>query len=184
MAETDDTALLAGLLDRLEGLLAAVDELAPADRELVVDLLDRVDDLHRLALLRLGQQLSPATIEDLRAAHPAVAWLWEAYGVGLDARTLARRSLDDVRPYLASHGGDVELVDVDDGVVTVRLTGACNGCTASALTLRDGVERALAEGFPDFERLEVEHDPDAEPHPPPGEVLLQLEPWPGGTSAT
>lgn len=183
-AGTDPTAQDLGrmeaVLDRLEGLLEAVDAMAPADRELVVELLDRVDDVHRLALLRLGQRLGAARVEELRDAHPAIAWLWEAYGVGLDDRGVAARAIDAVRPYLLSHGGDVSVVEVDDGVVHVRMAGACSGCTASAVTLREGVERALREGYPDYVGLRVEEDPDAVPHPPPGgatggEVLVQLQ---------
>lgn len=183
-----DVQRLDVVLDRLEGLLEAVDAMAPADRDLVLELLDGVDDLHRLALLRLGQQLSPARVEELRDAHPAIAWLWEAYGVGLDDRTVAARAIDQIRPYLESHGGDVDVLDVTDGVVTVRLQGACSGCTASAITLQEGVEEALRSGYPDFERLEVDEDPDAEAHPPPtpggqGEVLLQIQRWPGEDAA-
>jgi len=182
---TDDTRQLGALLDRFEGLLDAVDAMAPADRELVVELLDRVDDLHRLALLRLGQQLSPARVEDLRDAHPAIAWLWDAYGVGLDDRTVAARAIDAVRPYLESHGGDVEVVAVDDGAVTVRMQGACRGCTSSAITLQEGVEEALRAGYPDFRQLVVQDDPDAEAHPPPGgEVLLQIRRWDEGDRAS
>lgn len=179
-AVVHDTRQLDAMLDRFEGLLEAVDAMAPADRELVVELLDRVDDLHRLALLRLGQQLSPARVEELRDAHPAIAWLWDAYGVGLDERAVATRAIDAVRPYLESHGGDVEVLAVDQGAVTVRMKGACNGCTSSAVTLQQGVEEALRAGFPDFRELVVDEDPDAVPHPPPdGEVLLQIQRWPG-----
>ena len=170
---------LANVLDRMEELLEAVDAMPPADRDIVIELLDRVDDLHRLALTRLGQQFTPATIEDLRAAHPAIAWLWEAYGVGLDDRAVAARALDTIRPYLESHGGDVDVLDVTDGTVLVRMSGACSGCTASAITLREGVEEALRAGYPDFRDLAVEEDPDATPHPPPGETLVQLQMRPG-----
>jgi Fe-S cluster biogenesis protein NfuA len=175
-----DLERLDTVLDRMDGLLEAVDAMAPADRDVVIELLDTVDDVHRLALIRLGERLGPALVEELRDAHPAIAWLWEAYGVGLDARTVAVRAVDAVRPYLESHGGDVEVLEVRGGVVRVRMTGACRGCTSSAVTLQEGVERALRSGFPDFERLEVEEDPDAVPHPPPGggEVLLQIQPRP------
>jgi len=49
-------------------------------------------------------------------------------------------ALDDIRPSLQADGGDVELVDVVDGVVTVRLTGACGGCPMSQMTLKQGIE--------------------------------------------
>ncbi|MFP4200362.1 MAG: NifU family protein [Clostridia bacterium] len=65
--------------------------------------------------------------------------------------------LDQVRPGLQSHGGDVELVDVseEDGVVSVRLTGACAGCPMATMTLRNGIERALKERIPEVTEVEA-----------------------------
>jgi Fe-S cluster biogenesis protein NfuA len=64
--------------------------------------------------------------------------------------------LGKVRPQLQAHGGDVELVDVtDDGVVKVRLTGACAGCPMSTMTLAMGVERTLKQEIPEVERVET-----------------------------
>ena len=58
-------------------------------------------------------------------------------------------TLTELRPRLAAHGGDVELVDVDGkGVVSVRLTGACHGCPGAMMTLRLGIERILRERVP------------------------------------
>ncbi len=55
-------------------------------------------------------------------------------------------ALEEIRPSIQADGGDVELVDVDeDGVVTVRLTGACVGCPMSEMTLKNGIERLLKE---------------------------------------
>ena len=65
-------------------------------------------------------------------------------------------ALDEVRPYLASHGGGVELLDVADGVVHLRLEGSCNGCPSSAATLRSAVEEAIARAAPDVDRIETE----------------------------
>jgi Fe-S cluster biogenesis protein NfuA len=62
--------------------------------------------------------------------------------------------LDKIRPALQADGGDVELVDVDGGVVKVRLVGACKGCPMSQLTLANGVERVLKEELPEVERVE------------------------------
>ncbi len=62
--------------------------------------------------------------------------------------------LDRIRPALQADGGDVELVDVEGGVVKVRLVGACAGCPMSQLTLANGVERVLKEQIPEVERVE------------------------------
>lgn len=53
--------------------------------------------------------------------------------------------LDKLRPFLQRDGGDVELVDVEDGIVKLRLMGACGSCPSSTITLKAGIERALVE---------------------------------------
>jgi Fe-S cluster biogenesis protein NfuA len=64
-------------------------------------------------------------------------------------REQVEAALNKVRPMLQRDGGDVEFVDVtDDGVVQVRLTGACGGCPMSTLTLKNGIERILKEQVP------------------------------------
>jgi Fe-S cluster biogenesis protein NfuA len=165
---------LDSLLERMEELLNALDELGEHDRSMVFELLDGIDTLHRHALVQLVEGLAPETIERLRAGNEAVAWLFEAYGIGIDQHAAAERALEEIRPYIHSHGGRVELVDVADGVVRLRMSGACAGCTASAATLSEGIEQALREHLPGFAGLEAEQD-SANPHPPPGPVLLQLE---------
>ncbi len=62
-------------------------------------------------------------------------------------------ALDKIRPALRADGGDVELVDVKDGVITVRLTGACGSCPMSTMTLRMGVERVIKEEVPEIKEL-------------------------------
>ncbi|KXA96726.1 nitrogen fixation protein NifU [candidate division MSBL1 archaeon SCGC-AAA259I09] len=64
-------------------------------------------------------------------------------------------AIEEVRPQLQADGGDVELVDVtDDGVVKVRLVGACAGCPMSTITLAQGIEKTLKEKVPEVERVE------------------------------
>jgi len=65
-------------------------------------------------------------------------------------------ALETIRPYLRADGGDVEFVSVsDEGIVEVRLTGACVGCPMSQMTLRAGVERALMREVPGIRRVEA-----------------------------
>jgi Fe-S cluster biogenesis protein NfuA len=59
-----------------------------------------------------------------------------------------RRSLEKIRPSVQLDGGDIELVSIEEGVVTVRLFGACEGCPMSPVTLRAGIERLLREEVP------------------------------------
>ncbi|MEK7281949.1 MAG: NifU family protein [Chloroflexota bacterium] len=63
------------------------------------------------------------------------------------------RVLGEIRPFLKADGGDVELVSVDGGVVTVRLQGACAGCSMSTMTLKNGIERALKREIPSVKEV-------------------------------
>lgn len=63
-------------------------------------------------------------------------------------------ALQKVRPMLQADGGDVELVDVQDGIVTVRLQGACGGCPMSQMTLKNGIERILKQEVPEVVSVE------------------------------
>ncbi|HEY4305392.1 MAG TPA: NifU family protein [Gemmatimonadaceae bacterium] len=71
-----------------------------------------------------------------------------------DLHARVEAALDDVRPYLASHGGNVELVAIDGGVARVRLTGSCHGCAASELTLRARVDEAVLAAAPELRAVE------------------------------
>lgn len=61
--------------------------------------------------------------------------------------------LEKVRPSLMADGGNVELVSVEDGVVTVRLQGACHGCPMSQMTLKHGIERILMQEIPTIKEV-------------------------------
>ena len=170
-------AALGPLLDRLEELFAEVEEFDDDVRTRVFELLDGIDGIHRLAVTRLADALGP-DLDQLRRGDPAVAWLFEAYGVGVDDVAAATAALEPVRPYITEHGGDVEVLSVERGVVRVRLSGACSGCTSAAQTLRYGVEEALRDNLPGFVAMDVAPDSGAAAHPPPGPVLLQIQPRP------
>ncbi|WP_425590725.1 NifU family protein [Fictibacillus phosphorivorans] len=72
----------------------------------------------------------------------------------LEMREQVEEVLDKLRPFLLRDGGDVELVDIEDGVVKVRLMGACGSCPSSTITLKAGIERALLEEVPGVVELE------------------------------
>lgn len=66
------------------------------------------------------------------------------------------KALDDVRPYLQADGGDIEFINYsEDGVVEVKLVGACGHCPMSTMTLRAGVERAILRNVPEVKRVEA-----------------------------
>jgi Fe-S cluster biogenesis protein NfuA len=74
----------------------------------------------------------------------------------VDLETRVRDALDKVRPYLQSHGGNVELIDVGAASVRLRLIGRCNGCPSSSVTLKNAIEKAIGETAPDVASIECE----------------------------
>lgn len=69
-------------------------------------------------------------------------------------RTNVQNALEKIRPALQADGGDVELVDIEGGVVKVRLTGACGGCPMATVTLKNGIEALLKKEVPSVDRVE------------------------------
>jgi Fe-S cluster biogenesis protein NfuA len=75
----------------------------------------------------------------------------------MDTIDRIEKTLDTLRPYIASHRGHVEVVDFDEseGVLLVRLGGTCHGCSASAVTLKQGIESRLREAVPEVKHVEA-----------------------------
>ena len=69
---------------------------------------------------------------------------------GIVMQEKVQEAIDKIRPMLQRDGGDVELVDVRDGIVTVRLKGACAGCPMSQMTLKNGIEKFLKKEIPEI----------------------------------
>jgi Fe-S cluster biogenesis protein NfuA len=175
---------LEAILDRLHEGLAGLERLDEPARGEILGFLDDLEQLHRTGLQRLAELLGADDVPRLRDSDSVVAWLFDAYGVGVDERAEAEAALqEEVLPYIHSHGGTLEVLDVTDGVVRVRMAGSCSGCTGSTVTLRNGVEQALQQGMPGFAALEVEedeepaapHPPPASPQPPPGATTLPIQ---------
>ncbi|MGH9179781.1 MAG: NifU family protein [Acidimicrobiales bacterium] len=114
--------------------------------------LKRVMDLVQSAPPHAGGRLLDQLIDDDLVASLLV--LHDLHPLDMAARV--RRALDGVRPYLGSHGGDVEVLAVDEGVVRLRMLGSCDGCPSSAVTLELAVEHAIREAVPEVDRIEVE----------------------------
>ncbi|MEN3186420.1 MAG: NifU family protein [Atribacterota bacterium] len=74
-------------------------------------------------------------------------------------RDKVEKALEKVRGYLRFEGGDVELVDIVDGVVKVRLKGMCGACPMSMITLKDGIERVVKEEVPEVKSVEQVFSP-------------------------
>jgi Fe-S cluster biogenesis protein NfuA/nitrite reductase/ring-hydroxylating ferredoxin subunit len=85
----------------------------------------------------------------------------------LDVEARVIGALEEVRPYLQSHGGNVELLGVEGGVARLRLQGSCDGCPSSAMTLKLAIEEAIEKAAPDLEGIEAEGVTEASPKPAP-----------------
>jgi Fe-S cluster biogenesis protein NfuA len=70
-------------------------------------------------------------------------------------KELVEKALEKIRPLLQRDGGDIELVEITDGIVKVRLTGACKGCPMSQMTLKQGVERMLLKDVPGLKEVQA-----------------------------
>jgi Fe-S cluster biogenesis protein NfuA/nitrite reductase/ring-hydroxylating ferredoxin subunit len=148
------------LAARVDAAVSAVAALDSSSRATADELRTAVEAFHRDALV--------AIVRHLRADDhgrellfqlvdiPSVHALFALHGIiKASLMTRAMTALDAVRPYLQSHGGDVELVEIREGVAFVRLQGSCNGCSMSAITLREGVEEALVTGVEEITAIEV-----------------------------
>ncbi len=148
---------VAAALDRLDQLVQEFEQQADPDvRERVFEMLRCVDAVHRQGLRSLVAVLKEAGVLQRALDEADVVLLFELYQLDEGGeRARADGVLDSVRPYIESHGGRLEVVEARDGVVTVRLSGACQGCSGSAATLRQVVEETLRAELSDFARVEV-----------------------------
>jgi Fe-S cluster biogenesis protein NfuA/nitrite reductase/ring-hydroxylating ferredoxin subunit len=151
---------LATRAQAVETALTEVRGMPIDQRTRALALKDAVEAFHKAGLVTIVRTLKAdprgkELLLDL-ADDPGVYALFAMHGiVKADLRTRVARVVETVRPYTQSHGGDVELVDVRDGTVFVKMAGACNGCSMSAVTLRNGVEDALREQCPEITAIEV-----------------------------
>ncbi len=149
--------------ERLDALIADIERLAdPVLRAKAQELVQGLLDYHGAGLRRLVEHIDAAgdsgrrIIEEL-TRDPLVSSLLLLHGLHpTRLETRVEQALERVRPMLRSHGGDVELLSVVDGVVRLRMQGSCNGCPSSSVTLRTAIEEAINAAAPDLSALEVE----------------------------
>jgi Fe-S cluster biogenesis protein NfuA len=116
---------------------------------------------HLTAAGEAGAGIHEACVQD-----EVVAGLLLLHGLHpLDLETRVQQALEQVKPYLRSHGGSVELVDISAGVVRLRLQGSCDGCPSSSVTMKQTIEEAIVARAPDAVAVEVEGLVDAVPVP-------------------
>jgi Fe-S cluster biogenesis protein NfuA/nitrite reductase/ring-hydroxylating ferredoxin subunit len=146
-------------VERVEGLLDEIDALDPAARATALAAVQALLDLYGEGLARIVDRvgavdggIAASLADDELVAH--LMMLHDLHPVSVEERI--GRALDEVRPYLGSHGGDVELLVVDGPVAHLRLQGSCSGCPSSSVTLRLAVEDAIRRSAPEIERIEAE----------------------------
>jgi Fe-S cluster biogenesis protein NfuA/nitrite reductase/ring-hydroxylating ferredoxin subunit len=155
--------------DQIEEGLAHLERvLDPLVFEQVQDVISLVTDLYGGGLARILELAGEApALRERMAEDDLVASLLVLHDLHpLSLEDRVRRALESVRPYLGSHGGDVEIlaIDGDEGVVSLRLLGSCDGCSSSSVTLELAVQAAIEEAAPEITRIDVEGAEDsAEP---------------------
>jgi Fe-S cluster biogenesis protein NfuA/nitrite reductase/ring-hydroxylating ferredoxin subunit len=157
------------LIGRVEGLLGELESLPDARaRDTALETVQAVVELYGAGLERIvadvGELQTTLLARDELVAH--LLLLHDLHPVAVEERV--REALESVRPYLGSHGGDVELLGVDEGVARVRMQGSCEGCPASSMTLKLAIEDAVLKAAPDVERVEADGEAAGSP-------LLQIE---------
>jgi Fe-S cluster biogenesis protein NfuA/nitrite reductase/ring-hydroxylating ferredoxin subunit len=157
----DADALARERVGRVEALLSAVDALPdePA-RTTATDVAQALVEMYGAGIERIVEVLAAhddGTLARELADDELVAHLLLLHGLHpVPVRQRVREALDGVLPYLQSHGGDVELVDVEEGVVRLRLQGSCSGCPSSSMTLKLAIEDAIFKAAPDVEEVRAE----------------------------
>lgn len=160
--------------ERIDKALKAVEKIENDEAKMhALGLKTAIEEFHKIALTSIvkklksderGKELLFELVDD-----PAVLAVLQLHGIVKQSiNTKILQTLDIVRPFMQSHGGDVEFVNYEDSVAYVRLQGACNGCSQSAVTLREGVEKALMESIPEIKSVQVLPN---EPSP----ALIQIE---------
>ncbi len=148
--------------ERINTLLEASAAGGVVARERAEELVRLVADLYgaglerTLTILHEGGRLDDEMLAAL-AADDLVSSLLLVHGLHpYDVGTRVEQALERVRPYLGSHGGDVELIEVtDDDVVRLRLLGSCDGCASSSVTLKLAVEGAIEAAAPEIVQIDV-----------------------------
>ncbi len=166
------------LVVRVEQLLEEIDRLPEAAGGKATEVVRTLLELYGAGLERIVEEvairddgrLAEAFIEDELIAH--LLLLHGLHPVPLELRV--RGALDEVRPYLESHGGNVELLSLEGSTVHVALEGSCSGCPSSAMTLKLAIENAIHTAAPEIEGVLADGALEPAGAPPAGQ-LLQIE---------
>ena len=150
-------------MEKIEGLIRTIENLPdPNARATAIALVQALMEFHGAGLDRMMELIAESgesgyAVFDKFAADELVGSVLLLYGLHpspLEARVT--QALDKVRPYLDSHGGNVELLGIADGVVRLRMQGSCKTCPSSSMTLKLAIEEAIYAAAPDVVSIEAE----------------------------
>jgi len=163
MTNTLDAKDFQSRLQHLDTLLREAEQTAdPAARAQLQQIVQAILDLHGSGLQRMLEH-----VEDVKEGgdsiianclrDPVVAGMLLLHGLHpLTMKERIDQALQDVRPYLRSHGGNVEVVELRDGVVRLRLEGSCHHCSSSTVTMQQTIEEAIYGQAPEVVAVEVD----------------------------
>jgi len=149
--------------ERLQQLLAEVERLPyPGARELIQDCMEAALGFYGAGLKRILQVVSEDGPEGRKVFRDLIRddvvkgllLIHDLHPLNLEARLL--EALDKVRPYLKSHGGNVELISLENDIARLRLQGTCQSCASSSVTLELAIRHAIEQACPDLVHFEVE----------------------------
>jgi Fe-S cluster biogenesis protein NfuA/nitrite reductase/ring-hydroxylating ferredoxin subunit len=156
---------------RMETLLGEIESLQdPNARAKAAEVVQVLLELYGEGLARMMEVIAEReereSLFEALAEDELVSHLLLLHGLHpLDVETRVIRALEEVRPYLRSHGGNVELLGIEGDVARVRLQGSCDGCPSSAVTLKLAIEEAVQKAAPDLEGIEAEGVTEPQPAP-------------------
>jgi Fe-S cluster biogenesis protein NfuA len=151
-------------MEQIEGLVRKIENLPdPEARATALALVQALMEFHGAGLERLMEIIADSgdsgyAVFDRFAGDDLVGSLLLLYGLHpLPLEMRVMQALDKVRPYLDSHGGNVELLGIADGVVRLRMQGTCKTCPSSSMTLKLAIEEAIYAAAPDVVSIEAEN---------------------------
>jgi Fe-S cluster biogenesis protein NfuA/nitrite reductase/ring-hydroxylating ferredoxin subunit len=162
-SEAPTQAFAEQLVERVQELQGALEAAGDsATRDLAEELVATVVQMYGVGLERIVEAIQGTGTESDRIAasltdDPLVSMLLLIHDLHpVPLRDRVQGALDSVRPYMESHGGNVELLSLENGIARIHLRGSCSDCSASSVTLELAIKQALEEAAPDLEGLEVE----------------------------
>jgi Fe-S cluster biogenesis protein NfuA len=172
MTQVADSKEIQTSLRQLDELLQQVQSIAdPAVRETTSGIIQALLQFHGAGLNNIMEHLADAgelgrRVIDNLGRDELVSGLLLLYGLHpLDLETRVKNALESARPYLVSHGGNVELMRIsEDGAVHLQMQGSCHSCPSSAITLKNTIEQAIFDKAPDVTAI---HETNLEEAPKP-----------------